>query len=391
MMSSHSHLSFENTEVAFKSKSNAALRKASWLFKSFDYPITLTLGPTLAKLTVNLGLKGVIKSTIFEQFCGGETIAECDATIKKLGESRIGTILDYSVEGAEEASAFNHTAKEIIATIVRAQGNAQIPFSVFKVTGIVESDILEKITYKQELTEIEKANWEKGRARFFEVCEAASKHDVRLFIDAEETWLQGAIDALAEEAMLKFNREKAIIYNTLQMYRHDRLAYLKEQLETTQHFLGFKLVRGAYMEKERKRAQEKGYVDPIQPNKAASDQDYDSAVALCIENIDRVAICIGTHNELSSLKGVELMKKHNLEANDDRVFFSQLLGMSDHISFNLSHHGYNVAKYVPYGPVSAVIPYLTRRAQENSGMAGQMGRELGLITKELHRRKQSKA
>lgn len=390
MMSSHSHLSFENTEVAFKSKSNAALRKASWLFKSFDYPITLTLGPTLAKLTVNLGLKGIIKATIFEQFCGGETIAECDATIKKLGESRIGTILDYSVEGAEEASAFNHTAKEIIATIVRAQGNAQIPFSVFKVTGIVESDILEKITYKQELTEIEKANWEKGRARFFEVCEAAFKHDVRLFIDAEETWLQGAIDALAEEAMLKFNREKAIIFNTLQMYRHDRLDYLKEQLETTQHFLGFKLVRGAYMEKERKRAQEKGYADPIQPNKAASDQDYDSAVALCIENINRVAICIGTHNELSSLKGVELMKKHHLEANDDRVFFSQLLGMSDHISFNLSHHGYNVAKYVPYGPVSAVIPYLTRRAQENSGMAGQMGRELGLITKELHRRKQSK-
>ena len=254
----------------------------------------------------------------------------------------------------------------------------------------MESDILEKITYKQELTEIEKSNWEKGRARFFEVCEAASKHDVRLFIDAEETWLQGAIDALAEEAMLKFNREKAIIYNTLQMYRHDRLAYLKEQLETTQHFLGFKLVRGAYMEKERKRAQENGYTDPIQPNKDASDQDYDSAVALCIENINRVAICIGTHNELSSLKGVELMKKHNLVANDDRVFFSQLLGMSDHISFNLSHHGYNVAKYVPYGPVSSVIPYLTRRAQENSGMAGQMGRELGLITKELHRRKQSK-
>ena len=390
MMSSHSHLSFENTEVAFKSKSNAALRKASWLFKSFDYPLTLTLGPTLAKLTVNLGLKGIIKATIFEQFCGGETIAECDATIKKLGESRIGTILDYSVEGAEEASAFNHTAKEIIATIVRAQGNTQIPFSVFKVTGIVESDILEKITYKQELTEIEKSNWEKGRARFFEVCEAAFKHDVRLFIDAEETWLQGAIDALAEEAMLKFNREKAIIYNTLQMYRHDRLAYLKEQLETTQHFLGFKLVRGAYMEKERKRAQENGYTDPIQPNKDASDQDYDSAVALCIKNINRVAICIGTHNELSSLKGVELMKKHNLVANDDRVFFSQLLGMSDHISFNLSHHGYNVAKYVPYGPVSSVIPYLTRRAQENSGMAGQMGRELGLITKELHRRKQSK-
>jgi len=391
MMSPHSNLSFDNTEVAFKSKSNAALRKASWLFKSFDFPITLSWGPTLAKITVTLGLKALIKNTIFEQFCGGETIAECDTAIKKLSQSGIGTILDYSVEGAETAEAFDHTTEETISTIKKAKGNSDIPFSVFKVTGIVESDILQKVTEKKQLSESEVNKWETGRSRFFKICEAAAQNNVRLFIDAEETWLQEAIDRLAEEAMHKYNTSSAIIYNTLQMYRHDRLQYLKDQIESTDYFLGFKIVRGAYMEKERKRAQQMGYPDPIQPDKEATDKDYDQAVAICIENANRIAICIGTHNEKSSLLGVELMNNSGLDAKDEKIFFSQLLGMSDHISFNLSHHGYNVAKYVPYGPVSAVIPYLTRRAQENSGMAGQMGRELGLITKELNRRKQEKS
>ena len=391
MMSPHSNLSFDNTEVAFKSKSNAALRKASWLFKSFDFPITLSWGPTLAKITVTLGLKALIKNTIFEQFCGGETIAECDTAIKKLSQSGIGTILDYSVEGAETAEAFDHTTEETISTIKKAKGNSDIPFSVFKVTGIVESDILQKVTEKKQLSESEVNKWETGRSRFFKICEAAAQNNVRLFIDAEETWLQEAIDRLAEEAMHKYNTSSAIVYNTLQMYRHDRLQYLKDQIESTDYFLGFKIVRGAYMEKERKRAQQMGYPDPIQPDKEATDKDYDQAVAICIENANRIAICIGTHNEKSSLLGVELMNNSGLDAKDEKIFFSQLLGMSDHISFNLSHHGYNVAKYVPYGPVSAVIPYLTRRAQENSGMAGQMGRELGLITKELNRRKQEKS
>lgn len=390
-MSSQSNLSFDNTEVAFKSKSNAALRKASWLFKSFDYPVTLSWGPTLAKIAVGLGFKFVIKSTIFEQFCGGETISECNHTIQRLSDSGIGTILDYSVEGAEIESVFDETAKEIIDTIEKAKGNSSIPFSVFKVTGIVESSLLEKKSADLDLSEDENKRWLRGESRFFEICQAASDCKVRLFIDAEESWIQEAIDRLAESAMTKYNQNEAIIYNTLQMYRHDRLAYLKKQIENTQGFLGFKLVRGAYMEKERKRAAEKGYKDPIQPNKQASDNDYNEAVVVCLENIERISICIGTHNELSSMKAVELMKKHRIPNNDERVFFSQLLGMSDHISFNLSHHRYNVAKYVPYGPVSAVIPYLTRRAQENSGMAGQMGRELGLITKELQRRKQSKS
>lgn len=391
MVSSQSNLSFDNTEVAFKSKSNAALRKASWLFKSFDYPITLSWGPTLAKIAVGLGFKFVIKSTIFEQFCGGETISECNHTIQRLSDSGIGTILDYSVEGAEIESVFDETAKEIIDTIEKAKGNSSIPFSVFKVTGIVESALLEKKSAGLNLSDDENKRWLRGEARFFEICQAAFDCQVRLFVDAEESWIQEAIDRLAEIAMNKYNQNQAIIYNTLQMYRHDRLAYLKSQIENSTGYLGFKLVRGAYMEKERKRALEKGYKDPIQPNKQASDNDYDQAVIVCLQNIERISICIGTHNELSSMKAVDLMKKYGIPNNDERVFFSQLLGMSDHISFNLSHHGYNVAKYVPYGPVSAVIPYLTRRAQENSGMAGQMGRELGLITKELQRRKQSKS
>lgn len=390
MIQGYSNLSFDNTEVAFKSKSNAALRKASLLFKSFDYPVTLKLGPTLAKITVAMGLKSIIKSTIFEQFCGGETILECNETIQKLAQSGIGTILDYSVEGAESEEAFNHTAQEIIATIERAAGNTTIPFSVFKITGIVESRLLEIVSQEKQLNFADQQRWDAGRQRFLIICESAAKSDVRLFIDAEESWLQEAIDRLAEEAMLRFNASKPIIYNTLQMYRHDRLAYLEQQLSKTSHFLGFKLVRGAYMEKERKRSIERGYNDPIQVDKEATDRDYDAAVARCIENAHRVAICIGTHNESSSLKGTALMQAQQMPNQDTRVFFSQLLGMSDHISFNLSHHQYNVAKYVPYGPVSAVIPYITRRAQENSGMAGQMGRELGLITNELQRRKQYK-
>ncbi len=387
MTSDHSKLSFDNTEVAFKSKSNQALRKASWLFQSFNYPITLSLGPSLAKLTVMLGLKSIIKATIFEQFCGGENIKECDQAIKRLSSSGIGTILDYSVEGAETEAAFDRTSLEIIATINRAAGNQDIPFSVFKVTGIVASDILEKVSQSQELNAIDAEKWEKGRKRFFLICQTAAQKDVRLFIDAEETWIQEAIDVLAEEAMELLNTEKPIIFNTLQLYRHDRLNYLKEQVSNTTHFLGFKLVRGAYMEKERKRAENMGYPDPIQPNKEATDKDYNEAVKFCLEHADRISICIGTHNEQSSMLGTQAMNQHNMDVNDERVFFSQLLGMSDHISFNLAHHGYNVAKYVPYGPVSAVIPYLTRRAQENSGMAGQMGRELSLITKELSRRK----
>lgn len=395
-----SNLSFQNTEVAFAHKSDAQLKKASLLFKSFNYHWLIKNGDKLANIALTLGFKSVIKNTIFEQFCGGEDIAECEVAIKNLSASHIGTILDYSVEGEEDEKNFNHTHAELLKTIAKASGNEAIPFSVFKVTGIIAFHTLEKASSLllenpaltvDEITlnlpsEALKKSWQLGVERFQSLAIEAHVKQVRLFIDAEETWIQPAIDRLAEEAMTVFNQNRAIIFNTVQLYRHDRLVYLKKQIASTQHFLGFKLVRGAYMEKERARAMEMGYEDPIQPNKESTDKDYNAAVTVCIENINRVEVCIGTHNEDSSLLGVELMNKHSLDKGDKRIHFSQLLGMSDHISFNLAHAGYPVCKYVPYGPVKAVIPYLTRRAQENSGMAGQMGRELQLIQSEIKRR-----
>lgn len=380
-------VNFDNTEIAFGAKSDADLKRARLLFKSFDFPILLRWGPALAKLAVFIGLKGIIKSTIFKQFCGGENIDDCKQAIVSLDQSGIGTILDYSVEGEDDEATFEKTKNEILGTIAASKSNDKIPFAVFKVTGIMPSDILEKISSNSKLSKTDEDLWEKGKRRFFELCNSAYESKVRLFIDAEESWLQDAIDNLADEAMAKFNQETCLIYNTLQMYRHDRLAKLKLDFETTTHHLGYKLVRGAYMEKERARAKEFGYEDPIQVNKQSTDDDYNKAVEFCIDNANRISVCIGTHNEHSSALGVELMQKRKIDSSDQRVYFSQLLGMSDHISFNLSNSGYNVAKYVPFGPVLSVIPYLTRRAQENSGVAGQMSRELALIEKEIKRRK----
>jgi len=389
-MQVNSNISFQDTATAFAHKTDKDLRRARLLFRSFDYPILLKWGPALAKIAVSLGFKFVIKNTIFKQFCGGENINDCVTAIQGLSNSGIGTILDYSVEGEESEAVFKHTAAEIKKTIDMAKGNSDIPFAVFKVTGIIDSHVLEKKSANDQLSPSEEILWDNGSKRFFDVCDHAKNCDVRLFIDAEESWIQEAIDRLAEQAMSQFNSEKAIIYNTVQLYRHDRLAYLKKQIAESIVFLGFKLVRGAYMEKERARAAEKGYQDPIQPNKASTDNDYNAAVTVCLENHDKVSVCIGTHNENSSMLGVQLLEKQNLQPNDKKVYFSQLLGMSDHISFNLSHSKYNVAKYVPYGPVTAVIPYLTRRAQENSSVAGQMGRELSLIDSEITRRSNAK-
>lgn len=387
MMEPQPSVSFDNTEIAFKHKTNKELKKARLLFKSFSYRILLTWGPGLANIAVSLGLKGIIKNTIFAQFCGGEDIRECKNAIEVLGKSGIGTILDYSVEGEEEESVFITTCEEIIKTIETAAGNPLIPFSVFKVTGIIPFTLLEKVSAGQTLTSDEQLIWDKGCSRFEAICFKAAEKRVRLFVDAEESWIQDAIDHLTESAMEKYNRQEAIIYNTIQLYRADRLQYLEETIQKSTCYLGFKLVRGAYMEKERKRALDMNYPSPIQPDKAASDRDYNRALEVCLDNVAKVSICCGTHNEESSLLLTQLMEKHKVAHNDKRIYFSQLLGMSDNISFNLAASGYNVAKYVPYGPVKAVIPYLTRRASENSSVKGQAGRELALITRELTRRK----
>jgi proline dehydrogenase len=388
-------LSFNNTEIAFKSKSNGELQKSYLLFKAIGYNWLVKMGPPLVKtaFAIKLPIKGLIKSTVFAQFCGGETMNDCNETIDHLYSYKVGTILDYSVEGEEKEESFEATTAETIATINKAINNPKIPFTVFKVTGVGRFDLLAKVNAKQALTATEETEYGRVKNRVYNICKTAHDNNVRIFIDAEETWIQDTIDDLATEMMLEFNKTKCIVYNTIQLYRHDRLAYLKmcfEHAETNNYYLGVKLVRGAYMEKERKRAADMGYPSPIQPDKQHTDKDYNAALEFSIQHIDRIHICAGSHNEDSSMLLTQLMQKHNIAHNDTRIFFSQLYGMSDHISFNLSNAGYNVAKYLPYGPVKAVMPYLFRRAAENTSVKGQAGRELSLIQKEVKRRKQNK-
>jgi len=382
-------VSFDNTENAFKAKTDAELNRSYWLFKLIGNQTMVKFGASAAPLALNIGFKGVIKNTIFKQFVGGENIYDCSKTIEHLAKYNIGTILDYSVEGKESEQDFDHCFKETIETIHKAKDDKNIPFCVFKVTGLARFALLEKVSADHVLTSDEDQEWNRVKNRVNTICKTAAENNQPIFIDAEESWIQPAIDRLADENMAVCNKEKAIVYNTFQLYRHDRLYYLKETVQTAKkegYFAGAKLVRGAYMEKERKRAEEMHYPSPIQPDKFKTDQDYDDALRVCIENIDRISICAGTHNENSSMLLVNLMKEKGIEPSDKRIYFSQLLGMSDHISYNLSLNGYNVSKYVPYGPVKEVLPYLIRRAQENTSVKGQTGRELNLIIKEKKRR-----
>ncbi|MCJ8209065.1 proline dehydrogenase family protein [Mucilaginibacter sp. RS28] len=385
-------LSFDNTEIAFKHLTNADLDRAYWLFKAINSNTLVKVGPgiTNAALKIGLPIKGLIKATIFKQFCGGETIAECDLAIKNLQAGNVGTILDYSVEGEDEEAVFDATRDEIIRTIVRATGDKAIPLTVFKVTGVARFGLLEKLDTGAALNAEEDREWQKVKARVLAICEKAFTSGVPVMIDAEESWIQKTIDQLALDMMRRFNQYKAIVYNTYQIYRHDKLQSLKDDYAVASRegfVLGAKLVRGAYMEKERKRAAEMGYPSPIQPDKAATDHDYNQALRFCIDHVERIAFVAGTHNEDSCALLVQLMDKANIAHNHPHVYFSQLLGMSDNLSFNLAEAGYNVVKYVPYGPVKAVLPYLFRRAQENTAIAGQMSRELSLIVKERKRRK----
>jgi len=345
---------------------------------------------TMFALKAHLPINGMIKRTIFAQFCGGENITECSKTIDQLSKFGIGTILDYSVEGKTSDEDFEATVQEIIDTILTAAKHSSIPFAVFKITGIAEFSILEKSNNNfEDLNDDERERYQKIVSRVDKICKSAFDNKVPVFIDAEESWIQDTIDRICLDMMKKYNRSESIVFNTLQMYRHDRLSYLNEMIDLAKkggfHY-GIKLVRGAYMEKERERAEQFGYTSPIQPNKESSDRDFNLALETIIENISHVSLCAGTHNEESSLYLTELIEKHGLEKNDKRIYFAQLLGMSDHISYNLSDGGYNVAKYVPYGPVKEVMPYLLRRANENTSVAGQTSRELTLIIREKKRR-----
>lgn len=386
-------LSFDNTETAFSWRSDWELKKAYYLFRIIGNPALSKVGKvaTQVAMALHLPVKGAIKATIYKQFVGGETIAECAQTTQVLDRYGIGTILDYSVEGKEVDDEFEKTKQETIRTIETAAGNPHIPYCVFKVTGLCRNSLLEKLSDNSPLSDLEMARFDRLMGRIDTICKSAWETGTPIFIDAEESWIQPAIDRLATAMMEKYNKERAVVYNTLQMYRHDRMAHLHQAYETAQaqgYFYGVKLVRGAYMEKERARAAKMGYPSPIQPDKASTDRDFDAAVQFCLDHIDRISFCAGSHNEESSMKLAIEIDKRGIARNDKRIYFAQLFGMSDHISFNLSKAGYNVAKYVPYGPVRDVMPYLIRRAAENTSVAGQTGRELSLIIKELQRRKE---
>jgi len=384
---------FENTEIAFRSKNDADLNRAFWLFKIIGNPSVVKFGKwaTNLALSINLPIDPIIKKTIFKQFCGGTTIQDCEQTIQQLSSYNIGTILDYSVEGKIKEEDFEKTTDEIIATIVRASKDTKIPYAVFKVTGIATFSLLEKAnSIENELTENEKKSFASIVSRVDRICKSGFDCGIPVFIDAEESWIQDTIDRLAQTMMAKYNKDKAIVFNTIQMYRHDRLNFLMKVIHDSKingYHYGIKLVRGAYMEKERARALQMNYPSPIQPNKGSTDNDYNKALSVILENINHLSLCAGTHNEESSLLLTKLLEKFNVNKDDQRIYFAQLLGMSDHISYNLSSEGYNVAKYVPYGPIKEVLPYLLRRADENTSVAGQTSRELSLLSKEKERRK----
>lgn len=386
-----SSLDFNDTEIAFRSRSTPELRKALLLFRSLGNTALATAGPKLVNLalTLRLPVTPIIRWTVFEQFCGGVTLEDCEARVRELARFGIRSIPDYSVEGLGREEDFDETAAEVRRVIDRAKADKDLSFAVFKVTGIARFDLLAKVSAKGKLSADERREFERVTARFDALCDAAAAAGVRILVDAEESWIQDAIDELTIQAMRRLNRERAIVFETVQMYRHDRYAFLGRLLEAgrSDHFhVGVKIVRGAYMEKERARAAELGYPSPIQPDKAATDRDFDRAVILCLDHIDTASLFAGSHNEQSTQQLAEKVVARGLKRNDPRVEFSQLLGMSDHLSYNLAHHGFNVCKYLPYGPVKAVMPYLIRRAAENTSIQGQAGRELQLIERELKRR-----
>ena len=385
-------LSFEDTRVAFASKSDGELRKVYTLFAAMNSGGLVKTGSGLMKAALKWGLPGtkfLIKHSIFEQFCGGETIAECRPVTAALGKYNIGTILDYSVEGEGSDASYDRTRDELLATIDEAHRSAHIPFSVFKVTGVANVTILEKLQAGQLLTAPEEAAHARAVARVEALCARAHQHGVRLFVDAEESWFQHTIDLLTYEMMAKYNRETAIVWNTYQLYRHDRLDALKTAHDCAAkagYFIGAKLVRGAYMEKETRVARQRGQRTPINSTKPATDDLYDESLRYCVQHLDRISLCAGTHNEASSLLLTRLMQQADVAPGDPRVWFAQLYGMSDNLTYNLADAGYNTAKYLPYGPVEAVMPYLLRRADENTAIAGQTSREFLLVQKEIRRR-----
>ncbi|MET0463967.1 MAG: proline dehydrogenase family protein [Chitinophagaceae bacterium] len=408
-MEAHPPVSFDNTEFAFEYKKDKELRKARFLFSCMGKSWLVKIGTRLTPWAVKSGLpvKGLIRSTIFEQFVGGETLEQTAVVAKKLSEYHVQVILDYGVEGGDDGEhGFDHATQEFIRVINYASTQPNIPLMSIKVTGFARFALLEQLDslmqqqqgslmsrYEKAIAELpptEKQEWDRVHARMLSICRTAADQRVGVLVDAEETWIQDPVDALTMQVMELFNKGRVVVFNTIQLYRHDRLAFLRQSKDDAVHagfILGAKIVRGAYMEKERKRAEEKGYPSPIQPDKQATDRDYNAGLRFCIDALDHVSVIVASHNENSNLLAVQLLTEKNLPLNHPHIHFSQLYGMSDNITFNLAHAGCSVSKYLPFGPIEDVIPYLMRRAQENTSVKGQTGRELALINRELRRRK----
>lgn len=401
-------ISFDNTQFAFEYKTDKELRKARFLYSLMGKPWIVKLGTRLApwSLKMRLPVKGLIRKTIFSQFVGGETLDQTTSVAKKLAGYNVKVILDYGVEGKEGEENFDHACDEFIRVIDYAATQPNIPFMSVKVTGFARFGLLEKLDAAMKgiegtlmkrylaavetLTPEEREEWHRIRHRMMRICKEAAEKKRGVMVDAEETWIQDPVDAMTILMMDTFNKERPVVYNTTQHYRTDRQQFLKESYAASMErkfILGAKLVRGAYMEKERKRAEQKGYPSPIQPDKESSDRDFNESVKFCIDHIDNIALIVASHNEFSNLYTTQLMVEKGMPLNHPHVHFSQLYGMSDNITFNLAHAGCSVSKYLPFGPIKDVIPYLMRRAQENTSVKGQTGRELGLIKKELQRRK----
>ena len=388
------NIDFKDTKIAFISKSDLDLKKAKFLYKVMGSRAITKVSKLLTQfaMSLHIPIKWAIKPTIYNHFVGGETIQECDKAVRNLSKHNVGAILDYSVEGKEAIEDINKALAETLDSIKNAGKNDNIPFAVFKPTAFTTSAVLTKVSAGEKLSDSEKKEAQNFRNRIQTLCKAAYEADTPILIDAEDSWYQNFIDEVTEDMMQLYNKEKAIVYNTWQMYRHDRLEHLKKTYQKAVdggYFLGAKFVRGAYMEKERERALEMGYESPICKDKPTTDKSYNDALRFSFEKRDRVSIFNGTHNEDSTLLLAELMEKEGLKENDSRFWFSQLYGMSDNISFNMAEKGYNVAKYLPYGPVKHVLPYLFRRAEENTSVEGQTSRELKLINLEIKRRKNS--
>ena len=383
---------FENTAIAFQLKTDSELERAYFLFKLIANEPLVRIGTAVTNFAVkaHLPVEGLIRATVFDHFCGGVNEENCLPIIDKMFEKGVCSILDYSVEGKESEDQFDHALQTTLRVLQFVKEKEAIPFAVFKPTGFGRFELYEKLSAGQTLSDEEHKEWNRVVDRYEQVCQKAADLDVRLLIDAEESWMQKAADEVALDMMRKFNTQKAVVFNTAQMYRWDRMDYVQElkRVATKENFkVGIKVVRGAYMEKERNRAEEKGYASPICVSKKATDDNFDAAVKFMMQNLDVFSIFAGTHNEASTYDLIHLMNDQGIKPNDSRIWFGQLFGMSDHITYNLTHAGFLAAKYLPYGPVRDVMPYLIRRAEENTSVAGQTTRELSLLKKEKERRK----